>query len=117
MYFGTCYTPKEKNLNVGLLITRTFAKLILLLRLYYLHIPPHLLIGYPQEGLAGTRVAETTCAEMNVVQTGHSVYLRAKEECSYSFGQSKKKLQHNNLSYLFNSPENSQLSLHGNPQG
>lgn len=60
--------------------------LIVLQGLYYLHISLHLLIGYPKEVLAGTSVAETTCAEMDVVQTGHSVYLRAKEECSYSLG-------------------------------
>lgn len=60
--------------------------MIVLPRLYYLHISLHLLIGYPKEVLAGTSVAETTCAEMDVVQTGHSVYLRAKEKCSYSLG-------------------------------
>lgn len=55
-------------------------------RLHYLHISLHLLIGYPKEVLAGTSVAEATCADMDVVQTGHSVYLRAKEERSYSLG-------------------------------
>lgn len=70
----------------------TFLKLVFKLQglskrlLFYLHISLHLLIGYPKEVLAGTSVAETTCAEMDVVQTGHSVYLRTIEEHSYSLG-------------------------------
>lgn len=84
MYFLCVIHTKGKTgrtiHNVGLQITRK--KTIVLPRLYYLYISLHLLIGYPKEVLAGTSVAETTCAEMDVVQTGHSVYLRAKEECS-----------------------------------
>lgn len=60
------------------------------LRLYYLHISFHLLIGYPKEVLAGTSVAETTCAEMDVVQTGHSVYLGGKGRAFIFLRQLKK---------------------------
>lgn len=46
----------------------------------YLQVSPHLLIGDPEEGLTGPSVAEAASAHMNVVQTGHSVHLRAKED-------------------------------------
>lgn len=46
----------------------------------HLQVSLHLLVGDPEEGLTGPRVAEAARAHMNVVQTGHSVHLTGTEE-------------------------------------
>ncbi|TNN44556.1 hypothetical protein EYF80_045230 [Liparis tanakae] len=45
-----------------------------------LQVSPHLLIGDPQEGLTGARVAEAAGAHMDIVQRGHPVHLRRNQE-------------------------------------
>jgi len=46
----------------------------------HLQVSPYLLIANPEEGLTGPGVAEATCSHMDIVQTGHSVHLRATEQ-------------------------------------
>lgn len=78
---ATCKTlniQRKRQEKKGFLTAKALFDIYLLVS--DLQVFPHLLIGDPEEGLTGPSVAEAACAHMNVVQAGHSVHLRVKED-------------------------------------